>query len=177
MIPSPDTLPEVINTLRDFCTERLGKGIVMAKDTPNFIANRIGTFSFLDALRHMAELEMTVEEVDACTGPIAGRPKSATFRTADMVGVDVLAQVVRNLHEHTIGDESREIFKLPAFIEEMLRRGWLGDKAGGGFYKRERKYQRRRRDSGAGSEGDDIPAATESPFRDAGHGEDHWRYV
>ena len=87
IVPGPKTLPAVVETLRDFCDRRLGKGVVVAKDTPNFIANRIGTFSMLNALRLMGELGMTVEEVDACTGPAVGWPKSATFRTADIVGL------------------------------------------------------------------------------------------
>jgi 3-hydroxyacyl-CoA dehydrogenase len=138
LIPGGETLPEVTATLADFCDRRLGKGVVVAKDTPNFIANRIGTFSLMSASRHMTALEMSVEEVDACTGPVIGRPKSATFRTVDVVGLDVVAQVVRNLHENAHEDESRDIFELPPFMEEMLRRGWLGEKTGGGFYRREK---------------------------------------
>ena len=101
LIPGPATLPEVLDTLADFCDRTLGKGIVRAKDTPNFIANRIGTFSMLTAIRLMSELGMTVEEVDACTGPAIGWPKSATFRTADLVGLDVLAHVVRNIYDNS----------------------------------------------------------------------------
>src|SRR5574337_445004 len=90
VIPGPKTSPDVLQTLDDFCDRRLGKGVVIAKDTPNFIANRIGTFSMLNVLRLMSELDMTVEEIDACTGPAVGWPKSATFRTVDIVGLDVL---------------------------------------------------------------------------------------
>lgn len=136
IIPGPKTIPSVIETLAEFCDRRLGKGVVIAKDTPNFIANRIGTFSMINALRLMSTLGMTVEEVDACTGPAVGWPKSATFRTADIVGIDVLAHVVRNIYETATLDDSREVYQLPTFIEEMLRRGWLGDKTGQGFYKR-----------------------------------------
>jgi 3-hydroxyacyl-CoA dehydrogenase len=136
LIPGPKTLPEVLNTLGDFCDRRLGKGIVIAKDTPNFIANRIGTFSMLNALRLMGALGMTVEEVDACTGPLIGQPKSATFRTADIVGLDVLLHVVKNIYDSVPGDESRELYKVPVLVDEMARRGWLGDKTGQGFYKR-----------------------------------------
>jgi 3-hydroxyacyl-CoA dehydrogenase len=136
LIPGPKTLPDVIETLRDFCDRRLGKGVVVAKDTPNFIANRIGTFSMLNALRLMGSLGMTVEEVDACTGPVIGQPKSATFRTADIVGLDVLVHVVKNVYETVPNDESREMFRVPALVEEMGRRGWLGDKTGQGFYKK-----------------------------------------
>src|SRR6202041_1970499 len=139
LIPGPKTLPDVIETLRDFCDRRLGKGVVVAKDTPNFIANRIGTFSMLNALRQMQALDMTVEEVDACTGPAVGWPKSATFRTADLVGLDVLVHVVRNIYENIPDDESREMYRVPKLVEDMLERGWLGEKTGSGFYKRVKK--------------------------------------
>jgi 3-hydroxyacyl-CoA dehydrogenase len=125
-----------LETLSAFCDRRLGKGVVVANDTPNFIANRIGTFSMLNALRLMGAMGMTVEEVDACTGPAIGQPKSATFRTADLVGLDVLLHVVKNIYETVPNDESREMYRVPALVEEMARRGWLGDKTGQGFYKR-----------------------------------------
>lgn len=136
VIPGPKTSSEVLEALREFCNRRLGKGVVDAKDTPNFIANRIGTFSMLNALRLMGTLDMTVEEVDACTGPAVGWPKSATFRTADLVGLDVLTHVVKNIYETAPNDESRERYKVPALLEEMTKRGWLGDKTGQGFYKK-----------------------------------------
>jgi 3-hydroxyacyl-CoA dehydrogenase len=139
IIPGPDTLPEVTAILSDFCDRTLGKGVVVAKDTPNFIANRVGTFSVLNALRLMSELGMTIEEVDACTGPAVGWPKSATFRTADIVGLDVLTHVIRNIYENAAADESREIYRVPTLIEEMVKRGWLGEKTGQGFYKRVKK--------------------------------------
>ena len=136
VIPGPKTSSEVIETLSEFCDKRLGKGVVVAKDTPNFIADRIGTYSMLNAIRLMASLGMTVEEVDACTGPAVGWPKSATFRIADLVGLDVLVHVVKNIYETAPNDESHEMYKVPALIEEMARRGWLGDKTGQGFYKK-----------------------------------------
>ncbi len=136
IIPGPKTSAEVLGALADFCDRRLGKGVVVAKDTPNFIANRIGTYSMLNALRLMSKLGMTIEEVDACTGPAVGWPKSATFRTADIVGLDVLTHVVKNIYETAPHDESREAYKVPALVEEMLKRNWLGDKTGQGFYKR-----------------------------------------
>ncbi|HKE33774.1 MAG TPA: 3-hydroxyacyl-CoA dehydrogenase NAD-binding domain-containing protein [Candidatus Acidoferrum sp.] len=138
VIPGPKTSSEVLAALSDFCDRRLGKGVVIAKDTPNFIANRIGTYSMLNALRLMETLGMTVEEVDACTGPAVGWPKSATFRTADIVGLDVLVHVVKNIYETAPNDESRERYKVPAMAEEMVKRGWLGDKTGQGFYKKVR---------------------------------------
>ncbi|HEY1470788.1 MAG TPA: 3-hydroxyacyl-CoA dehydrogenase NAD-binding domain-containing protein [Candidatus Acidoferrum sp.] len=136
IIPGPKTSAEVVSTLSDFCDRHLGKGVVVAKDTPNFIANRIGTYSMLNTLRLMLQLGMTIEEVDACTGPAVGWPKSATFRTADIVGLDVLVHVVKNIYETAPHDESREAYQVPAFVEEMLKRNWLGDKTGQGFYKR-----------------------------------------
>jgi 3-hydroxyacyl-CoA dehydrogenase len=136
VIPGPKTSPEVMETISDFCDRRLGKGVVIAKDTPNFIANRIGTFSMLNAIRLMSSLGMTIEEVDACTGPAVGWPKSATFRTADLVGLDVLVHVVKNIYETAPNDESREMYKVPPLVEEMVKRGWLGDKTGQGFYKK-----------------------------------------
>src|ERR1700726_3882743 len=136
VISGPKTSGDVVESLSEFCDRRLGKGVVLAKDTPNFIANRIGTFSMLNALRLMGTLGMTVEEVDACTGPAIGQPKSATFRTADIVGIDVLVHVVKNIYESVPNDESREMYRVPVLVEEMVRRGWLGDKTGQGFYKR-----------------------------------------
>jgi 3-hydroxyacyl-CoA dehydrogenase len=139
LIPGPRTRPEVLEVLGEICDLRLGKGVVIAKDTPNFIANRIGTFSMLNVLRQMRALDMTIEEIDACTGPAIGQPKSATFRTADIVGLDVLVHVVRNIYENAPDDESRETYRVPALLEEMMKRGWLGEKTGGGFYKRVKK--------------------------------------
>jgi len=136
VIPGPKTSPDVLETIGEFCDRRLGKGVVVAKDTPNFIANRIGTFSMLNAIRLMTSLGMTIEEVDACTGRAVGWPKSATFRTADLVGLDVLVHVVKNIYETAPKDESREMYKVPPAVEEMAKRGWLGDKTGQGFYKK-----------------------------------------
>jgi 3-hydroxyacyl-CoA dehydrogenase len=136
LIPGLKTSSDVLEALAEFCDRRLGKGVVVAKDTPNFIANRIGTFSMLNALRLMDKLGMTIEEVDACTGPAIGQPKSATFRTADIVGLDVLMHVVKNIYESATDDESREMYKVPELLEEMARRKWLGDKTGQGFYKK-----------------------------------------
>jgi 3-hydroxyacyl-CoA dehydrogenase len=142
VIPGPKTSGDVLETLRDFCDKRLGKGVVQAKDTPNFIANRIGTFSMLNALRLMGELDMTVEEVDACTGPAVGWPKSATFRTADLVGLDVLTHVIKNIYETAPNDESHDRYKVPALLADMTARGWLGDKTGQGFYKKTKEGKR-----------------------------------
>ena len=115
---------------------RLGKGVVRARDTPNFIANRIGLFALLNVLRLMEEMRLSVEEVDALTGPVMGLPKSATFRTLDLIGVDTLARVIENSYQNLAGDERREIFKVPGFVQAMVERGWLGEKTGQGFYQR-----------------------------------------
>ena len=139
IIPGAATRPDVIETLANFCDHKLGKGVVVAKDTPNFIANRIGTFSMLNAVRLMDQLGLTFEEVDACTGPALGWPRSATFRLADIVGIDILLHVIRNIYENIPNDESRNLYRVPPLLEEMARRGWLGDKTGSGFYKRVRK--------------------------------------
>jgi 3-hydroxyacyl-CoA dehydrogenase len=139
IIPGRATRPEVIETLSEFCDRRLGKGVVIAKDTPNFIGNRIGTFTMLNAIRLMGELGLSFEEVDACTGRALGWPKSATFRLADIVGIDVLLHVIRNIYDNIPGDESRELYRVPPLVEELAKRGWLGDKTGMGFYQRVKK--------------------------------------
>ncbi|MGH9640041.1 MAG: 3-hydroxyacyl-CoA dehydrogenase NAD-binding domain-containing protein, partial [Bryobacteraceae bacterium] len=139
LIAGPKTRMDVLASLEDICEVRLGKGVVRAKDTPNFIANRVGTFAMLTAMRQMQAQEMTIEEADACTGPAVGWPKSATFRTADIVGLDVMAHVVRNIYENAPNDESRGMYRVPALAEAMIERGWLGEKTGSGFYKRVRK--------------------------------------
>jgi len=136
VIPLPDTDPEVVRWVEEVAGRILGKGVVVCKDTPNFIANRIATFGFLHTVRVMVEEGLTVEEVDELTGPFLGRPRTATFRTADLVGLDVLAHVARNSYQRLVDDEQREVFQLPEFLQAMLDRGWLGDKSGGGFYRR-----------------------------------------
>jgi len=136
VIPTAETLPDVVNRIERFADVTLGKGIVIAKDTPNFIANRIGTFVTLTVLRIMQEDGYTIEEIDALTGPAMGLPKSATFRTLDIVGLDVLAYVVQNLAEALPNDERRDLFSIPAIIQPMLERKLLGEKTGQGFYKK-----------------------------------------
>lgn len=137
------TKPEVSCSVYGFLDRRLGKGVVVAKDRPNFIANRIGTFGAMVTLRALEQDGYTIEEVDKMTGPALGRPKSATFRTFDLVGLDVLAHVARNLYEAAPEDEEREVYKLPEFVEQMVGRGILGDKTKGGF------YQKRKGEGGA----------------------------
>ncbi|HKP87995.1 MAG TPA: 3-hydroxyacyl-CoA dehydrogenase NAD-binding domain-containing protein [Blastocatellia bacterium] len=138
IIPTGETLAEVTEFIADFCDRRLGKGIVYAKDTPNFIANRIATFSSLNAIRVMTEGGYTIEEVDAMTGPLVGRPKSASFRTTDIVGLDTALYVAENLYPAVPDDEKRDVLVPPDFLREMVKRGWTGNKAGQGFYKKQR---------------------------------------
>jgi len=132
------TKPEVSCSMFGFLDERLGKGVVVAKDRPNFIANRIGTFGALVTMRTMLEDGYSIEEVDKITGPAAGRPKTATFRTFDLVGLDVFAHVVKNLHENLPDDPEREGFVMPEFVTKMIEKGLLGNKTKAGFYQRKK---------------------------------------
>jgi 3-hydroxyacyl-CoA dehydrogenase len=134
IIPTPDADRQMIDAVTHFCDVQLGKGVVIAKDTPNFIGNRIGTFSVLNVMRLMQELDLTVEEVDALTGQAVGWPKSATFRTIDLVGLDILGHVVGNMTAN-VHDERSDL-RLPEFFGQMIQRKWLGDKTKGGFYKK-----------------------------------------
>ncbi len=136
LIPTPDTDRALIEAVTWFSDVRLGKGVVFAKDTPNFIGNRIGTFSVLNVIRLMQEMDLTIEDVDALTGAPVGWPKSATFRTIDLVGLDILGHVVGNMTAH-VHDERSDL-KLPDFYKKMLEHKWLGDKTRGGFYKKSR---------------------------------------
>ena len=136
VIPGAETLPEVQGAVREFGDRRLGKGIVLCKDTPNFIANRIGTFFGSTIHKIAVEEDYTVEEIDALTGPAIGLPKSASYRLLDIVGLDVWALVTRNLHDMAPHDPWRERFVLQPFLDEMVKRGWLGEKRGQGLYKR-----------------------------------------
>jgi len=134
IIPTPEADRAAIDAIAHFCDVRLGKGVVIAKDTPNFIGNRIGTFSVLNVMRLMQEMGLTIEEVDALTGQAVGWPKSATFRTIDMVGLDILGHVVGNMTTN-VHDERSDL-RLPEFFGKMLQHKWLGDKTKGGFYKK-----------------------------------------
>ena len=134
IIPTPEADPAAIDAVSHFCDVSLGKGVVLAKDTPNFIGNRIGTFSVLNVMRLMQEMDFSIEEVDALTGQAVGWPKSATFRTIDLVGLDILGHVVKNMTAN-VQDERSEL-SLPDFYKQMLERKWLGDKTKGGFYKK-----------------------------------------
>jgi 3-hydroxyacyl-CoA dehydrogenase len=134
LIPTPEADQAAIDAVSHFCDVHLGKGVVLAKDTPNFIGNRIGTFSVLNVMRLMQEMDLTIEDIDALTGEAVGWPKSATFRTIDLVGLDILGHVVGNMTTN-VHDE-RCGLRLPDFFGQMIERKWLGDKTKGGFYKR-----------------------------------------
>jgi 3-hydroxyacyl-CoA dehydrogenase len=139
LIATADTDPEVLERMRAFVERVLGKGAVVAKDTPNFIANRLGSFAGMHDVRYALEHGYAIEEVDALTGPLVGRPKTATFRLFDQVGVDVMVGVAANLHELAPGDESRDVLPAPEPLRRMLEAGRLGNKTGGGFYRRGRR--------------------------------------
>ncbi|HKH98028.1 MAG TPA: 3-hydroxyacyl-CoA dehydrogenase NAD-binding domain-containing protein [Candidatus Sulfotelmatobacter sp.] len=134
LIPTPEADRSLMDAVAHFCDVRLGKGVVLAKDTPNFIGNRIGTFSVMNVMRLMQEMNLSIEEVDALTGQAVGWPKSATFRTIDLVGLDILGAVVGNMTAN-VRDERSDL-RLPAFFSQMIERKWLGDKTKGGFYKK-----------------------------------------
>jgi 3-hydroxyacyl-CoA dehydrogenase len=142
LIPTAETDPSVINAVTRVGDHLLGKGVVVAKDTPNFIGNHIALYGVACMLRALATGKYTIEEIDAITGPAIGRPGSATFRTMDIAGVDVLAHVMRNLHERLADADDRAAFAVPAFVDRMIARGQLGEKSGKGF------YQRRKNDKG-----------------------------
>lgn len=136
IIPAPKTNPEVIDFVMEYGDRHLGKTTVLCKDTPAFIANRVGVFGFMAVFKAMQQLDMTVDEIDTLTGTVMGRPKSATFRTGDVVGLDTLVHVAKALPQNVPHDEAKEIFTLPPFLEKMVENKWLGDKTGQGFYKK-----------------------------------------
>ena len=139
IIPGPKTSQEVLDFLNMYGEKFLGKTSVVAKDTPAFVGNRIGIFSIMSLFHAVKEMDLTVEEVDKLTGPVIGRPKSATFRTVDVVGLDTLVHVANGLYENVPNDERHELFRLPDFIDTMMNNKWFGSKTGQGFYKKEDK--------------------------------------
>ncbi len=139
LVEGKDTLPEVTQAIVRFGEGKLGKGIVYAKDTPNFIANRIGTFGICTVFKHMSEFEMSVEEIDGIFGPPMGRPKSAVFNTGDLVGLDTLVHVLNNVYESCKDDEEREVFRVPSWLQTMVDEGALGRKTKRGFYEMRRE--------------------------------------
>ncbi|SFR05044.1 3-hydroxyacyl-CoA dehydrogenase/enoyl-CoA hydratase family protein [Desulfoscipio geothermicus] len=136
LIPCSETLPEVLEFMRDFGERILGKGVVICKDTPNFIANRIGVYGMCATIKAMLDFGLTVEEVDALTGRALCRPKSASFRTLDMVGLDVMVHVAKNVYDVATEPAEKAVFETPEFLQKMLENKWLGDKTKQGFYKK-----------------------------------------
>jgi 3-hydroxyacyl-CoA dehydrogenase len=139
LVAGPDTDPKVFDLVRRFGEDVLGKGIVVGKDTPNFVGNRIGVHAMLATVHLMVQEGLTPEEVDAITGTPLGHPRSASFRTADLVGLDTFCHVAKNCHDTLVNDEEREVFKIPAFMETMLEQRLFGDKTKAGFYKKQGK--------------------------------------
>ncbi len=138
LVAGPETSPDVVKAVHRFGEEVLGKGIVYGKDTTNFIANRIGTYGMMRTISEMQKAELSIEEVDKIFGPAMGRPKSAVFRTADIVGLDTFSHVAKNCYDTLTQDEEREVFAAPEFLQKMVAKGMLGDKSGGGFYKKDK---------------------------------------
>lgn len=136
IIPGPDTSEEVLEFLNEYGEKFLGKTSVVAKDTPAFIGNRVGIFSIMSLFHMVKEMDLSIEEVDKLTGPVIGRPKSATFRTVDVVGLDTLVHVANGLHKGVPADEQHDLFALPDFIGTMVENEWFGSKSGQGFYKK-----------------------------------------
>ena len=136
IIPGPDTDPSIIEFLLHYGDLYLGKTTVLCKDTPAFIANRIGVYGIMAIFGLVEKMGLTIDEVDALTGPIIGRPKSATFRTADVVGIDTLVKVAKGVYENCPNDEAKDVFKIPAWLDQMVANKWLGDKTGQGFFKK-----------------------------------------
>jgi 3-hydroxyacyl-CoA dehydrogenase len=136
IIPTPKTEPTVVDFLMDYGSRYLGKKTVLCKDTPAFIANRVGVYAIMALFHTVKEMDLTVEEVDKLTGPVLGRPKSATFRTCDVVGLDTLIHVANGLKDNCPNDEQKDLFVLPDYISKMSENNWLGSKTGQGFYKK-----------------------------------------
>ncbi|MGB4843822.1 MAG: 3-hydroxyacyl-CoA dehydrogenase family protein, partial [Ferruginibacter sp.] len=136
IIPTPHTDPEVVDFLMHYGDVTLGKTTVLCKDTPAFIANRVGVFGMMAIMNAMEKLDLTVDEIDALTGPVVGRPKSATFRTADVVGIDTLVKVAKGVADNCPDDEAKEQFNIPGWLNKMVGNNWLGDKTGQGFFKK-----------------------------------------
>ena len=136
IIPTPHTSRDVVDFLLHYGDLFLGKTTVLCKDTPAFIANRIGVFGIMSIFHIMDQMQLGIDEIDALTGPLIGRPKSATFRTADVVGIDTLVKVARGVAENCPADEARAVFNIPAWLDTMVTNNWLGDKTGQGFFKK-----------------------------------------
>jgi 3-hydroxyacyl-CoA dehydrogenase len=138
VIPTQYTDPSVVEFFMHYGARFLGKTMVLCKDTPAFIANRVGVFSIMAIFHLMKEMDMTVEEIDALTGPLIGKPKSATFRTCDVVGIDTLVKVAKGVYDNCGDDEARDLFQIPDYVNKLVENKWFGDKSGQGFYKKEK---------------------------------------
>jgi 3-hydroxyacyl-CoA dehydrogenase len=138
IIPTPDTDPAVIQFLIEYGDLHLGKTTVLCKDSPAFIANRVGVFSMMSIFKLMDKLGLNIDQIESLTGPVIGRPKSATFRTADVVGLDTLVKVAKGVYDHCPADEAREVFQIPAWLDKMIANNWLGDKTGQGFFSKKK---------------------------------------
>ncbi len=136
LVPSPQTKNSVLEKMKNFGTKILGKGVIIGKDTPNFIANRIGVYGMMETIAAALKENYTIEEIDTVFGPSLGRPKSAIFRTADVVGLDTFIHVAQNCYDNLRSDECNTIFQIPEFLQKMVKNGWLGQKSGQGFYKK-----------------------------------------
>src|SRR5699024_9993889 len=137
VIPTQHTNESVLNFMKQFGEDVLGKGVVEAKDTPNFIANRIGTYGLLVTVQEMLKANLSISQVDSVTGPLIGRPKSATFRTLDVVGLDTFISVADIVHQQVTGDEQK-VFEVPEFMKQMAEKGWLGAKTKKGIFEQVR---------------------------------------
>lgn len=144
IIPTPKTDQAVVDFFMDYGRRFLGKKTVLCKDTPAFIANRVGVYSIMSLFHSIKEMDLTIEEVDKLTGPVLGRPKSATFRTADVVGLDTLVHVANGLKENCPNDEENSYFELPDYVAKMVENNWIGSKAGQGFYKKTKTAEGKR---------------------------------
>ncbi|MFZ9660490.1 MAG: 3-hydroxyacyl-CoA dehydrogenase/enoyl-CoA hydratase family protein [Chitinophagaceae bacterium] len=136
IIPSPYTDPSIIDFLTKYGDQFLGKTTVLCKDTPAFIANRVGIYGMMAVIRLAEKMQLSIDEIDALTGPVIGRPKSATYRTGDVVGIDTLVKVAKGVYDNCSNDEAREVFSIPSWLENMVNNKWLGDKTGQGFFKK-----------------------------------------
>ena len=152
IIPTPFTDPEVVDFLMHYGDLYLGKTTVLCKDTPAFIANRIGVFGMMAIMNTMEKLQLSIDEIDALTGPVIGRPKSATFRTADVVGIDTLVKVAKGVYDNCPDDEAKEKFVIPSWLNKMIENNWLGDKTGQGFFKKLRSNELPSASAGGGKE-------------------------
>ncbi|MCR6719216.1 MAG: 3-hydroxyacyl-CoA dehydrogenase family protein [Chitinophagaceae bacterium] len=144
IIPTPETDPALVEFLMNYGDVVLGKTTVLCKDTPAFIANRIGVYGIMAIFGLVNKMGLSIDEVDALTGPLIGRPKSATFRTADVVGIDTLVKVAKGVYENCPTDEARDSFEIPAWLNKMVENNWLGDKTGQGFFSKRKNEKRRK---------------------------------